>query len=250
MAIAPTLSRRVPQAREFEEVRTLVSNTSSETARVTAARALGFEPTDVLRVANLRAIRPTMHTDDQALGAFRAQTAGTVPARVQGGRITAIVHDDASNLTTGRPPVRWVVAVGPAVRVPFAHESAGGAALTSRFAPRCFGPRVLRHDDLGPLVTLATVPAPAAAACDHVKRLEQHARGPAGLEDLRTLEVYLRTGNLRSAASELFAHHSTVARRVDRCFTAMDLSVTHPPHRVIAHIGLCLWILTSPYTSE
>jgi hypothetical protein len=65
----------------------------------------------------------------------------------------------------------------------------GGSLRASRVAPRCLGPKVVRHEDLGILGALAVVPRHAAATLDQVQALERLAGTPSGLDDLRALEA-------------------------------------------------------------
>ena len=130
-----------------------------------------------------------------------------------------------------------------------ADRSARGAEMASRFALRCLGPKVVRHEDLGILGALAVVPRHAAATLDQVQALERLAGTPSGLEDLRALEAFLRTGSLRGAAREIYVHHSIVARRLDRGFVAMALDCQDPAHRFTAQLAVYLWTLSSTHAS-
>ena len=130
-----------------------------------------------------------------------------------------------------------------------ADRSARGAEMASRFELRCLGPKVVRHEDLGILGALAVAPRHAAATLDQVQALERLAGTPSGLEDLRALEAFLRTGSLRGAAREIYVHHSIVARRLDRGFVAMALDCQDPAHRFTAQLAVYLWTLSSTHAS-
>lgn len=150
--------------------------------------------------------------------------------------LTTELNDVVDSLTS-----EVSLGVGPARRVCRAPESLAGAVVALRFAGRVIGPRCVRFDELGPLRVLANISSQALLEIGDVRALDRLATSPHGLEGIRSFEAFLRLGSLRPAAQELYLHHSGVAVRVDRVFSALELDREVPLHRLRGHLAVMMW---------
>jgi hypothetical protein len=165
-------------------------------------------------------------------------------ATIDAGSVVAVARDHARYRPSAPRGGDWVIAVGPPVTASSADRSARGAEMASRVAPRCFRPKVVRHEDLGILGAMAVVPwARPSRARPRCGR--SSAGTPSGLEELRALEALCAREASRRRERDLRAHHGTVARRLDRGFAATALDCQDPEHRFTVQLAVYLGALGS-----
>jgi hypothetical protein len=134
------------------------------------------------------------------------------------------------------PPGR--AGIGPAGDVLDLPASCAAARIALRFTADGTdddpGEPVVRHDDLGALAVLSTVPDPGAVP--DVRALD-HATAPWLLA---TLHAVTTTTSLRAAAARLRLHHSTLQDRVAQAEHLLGWNL-HEPHGLLrAQLALAL----------
>jgi len=184
-------------------VEVVLDASAEEPARARAARRLGLP--DTARVLALDG------------GSVRIEAAGAVPER-------------------GR------VGVGPLVPVLELPSSWDAARTALRFAAdgteQDPGPRVVRADELGGLAVLAESVGPGTKPVADVLALER-ARSAAPWV-LGTLVTFASSPSLRTAATALVVHHSTLQDRIAHVEQLLGWSVRDPLGRLRLQLALAL----------
>ncbi len=235
-------SGAIPVLRRTIALEALLSRATNEVERAGAARGLGLDPAAQARAVWI-ADGPDHddHHIDELVCRLQRRLGGELRCTCIEGRLLVLVPDAEVDDALAAIPPRFTVAVGPSESVSHAPRSLEGATVALRFTGATVGPRIVRHDDLGALVVIAEVSLTAALQLPEVRTLQQMVAKPDGVSDLRCMEAFLRRGSLRAAARELYMHHSSVADRLDRVFSALGLDRELPLHRTRAHLTLLLW---------
>jgi hypothetical protein len=235
-------SGAVPVLRRTIALEALLSRATNEVERAGAARGLGLDPADQIRAVWIAdgPDHDDRHIDELVRHLQRRLGGGLRCTRIEG-RLLVLVPDAEVDDALAAIPPRFTAAVGPSECASHAPCSLEGATVALRFAGATVGPRIVRHDELGALALLAEVSLTAALQLPEVRTLHQMVASPDGVSDLRCMEAFLRRGSLRAAARELYMHHSSVADRLDRVFSALGLDRELPLHRTRAHLTLLLW---------
>jgi PucR C-terminal helix-turn-helix domain len=115
----------------------------------------------------------------------------------------------------------------PAAQLPGAWQGATNALRFVGDTPGSFNP--VFQSDLGPYELLAARLHPdELAEVGDVQALARLSETAAGRDSLQTIEMLLRVGSLRKAASQLHLHHNSVAARVVRAEAELGYSITGP----------------------
>ncbi|GAB3570141.1 helix-turn-helix domain-containing protein [Amycolatopsis endophytica] len=132
--------------------------------------------------------------------------------------------------------------VGPAVPVLELPASLAAAKVALRFTaegtPEDPGPRVVHADDLGGLVVLAQAVGPGTEPVPDVRALERAAASAPWM--LATLDAVATSASLRSAATVLIVHHSTLQDRLGHAEAMLGWSVHEPDGRLRLQLALAL----------
>jgi hypothetical protein len=135
--------------------------------------------------------------------------------------------------------------IGPVVPVLELPSSWDAARTALRFAAEGTeqdpGPRVVYSDELGGLAVLASAIGPGSEPVADVLAVER-ARSAAPWV-LATLVAVASSPSLRTAASTLVVHHSTVQERVGQMEKLLGWSVREPQGRLRLQLALALWRL-------
>lgn len=138
------------------------------------------------------------------------------------------------------------VGVGASRRTAEAHESWEQARLALRFAtPPTGGPptypvrAVVAYDALGVFAVLAKIPMEDLSNHRDMAALRALANTGDGVKYIEALQAFCSTGTLRSAAEELYLHHSTVADRLARAEAVLGWDVDDSAGRLRAQLALC-----------
>lgn len=132
--------------------------------------------------------------------------------------------------------------IGPAVPILGLPSSLAAAKVALRFTaegtPEDPGPRVVHSDDLGGLTVLAQAIGPATQPVPDVRALDRAAAAAPWM--LATLDAVATSASLRSAATALTVHHSTVQDRLAHAETLLGWSVHEPSGRLRLLLALAL----------
>lgn len=136
--------------------------------------------------------------------------------------------------------------VGGSVAPTVAEKSWEQAIVALRFAaprasgtPALAGRPLVKYDKLGVFALLAKIPRAELRDQRDVRALEELANTDMGDLDIAALQAFCRTGSLRSAAQELYVHHSTVADRLGRAAGVLGWHLDDPTDRFRAQFALC-----------
>ncbi|HWS39387.1 MAG TPA: helix-turn-helix domain-containing protein [Actinoplanes sp.] len=187
--------------------------------------------------------------DDPAMVELLTDTTAAPESRLRAARLLGLDGPAYARVTvTGEVTVHPAAAtpppgragVGPAVPVLDLPESLRAARIAARFSAAGTdddpGETVVRHDELGSLAVLATVPDPGAVP--DVRTLDQAAATSPWLP--ATLHAVTTTSSLRAAATVLRLHHSTLQDRVTQAEHLLGWSL-HTPHGLLrARLALTL----------
>lgn len=209
-------------------VELVISADSDDPARGRALRLLGFAVDPPVRVA---AVRTRLPLD---------RVAGMV---CPGRPVKAAPLDDVGIiLATTVDPTRFPEGVRAGVGTVERPDRSWRQARTAlRFATT--RQPIVHYDDLGVLALLSQVSAEELRANPDVARVAGLADSP---QELQTLEAYCATGSVRRAADELHLHHSSVARRLDRCGKRLGVDLTQPAGLTRTRLALTAWRLLDP----
>lgn len=100
------------------------------------------------------------------------------------------------------------------------------------------GPRTVYADELGGLAILAEATGPGTTPIPDVKALEQAAAAAPWM--LSTLSAVATTTSLRTAATVLQVHHSTLQDRIIHAERLLGWPVREPQGRLRLHLALAL----------
>jgi hypothetical protein len=103
------------------------------------------------------------------------------------------------------------------------------------------GPRVVRADDLGGLAVLADVIGPDTEPIPDVRAVER-ARTDAPWV-LATLVAVANSPSLRTAATALLVHHSTLQERLGHLEHVLGWSIRDPQGRLRLQLAIAMWRL-------
>ncbi|ULR54970.1 helix-turn-helix domain-containing protein [Streptomyces deccanensis] len=194
-------------------VETVLDATAAERDRLHAARRLGLDPDDPTTLT--RAVAPL------------------------GGR-PRILRVSGDEQPAGLPEGR--VGVGPAVSVlglPGSWEAARTALrFTAEGTARDPGERVVFADDLGGIALLAELTSPGAEPPPDVRDLERAAADSPWM--LATLHAVASTSSLRSAATAVNVHHSTLQDRLIHAEALLGWPVRTPQGRLRLQLALTM----------
>ncbi|WP_327086296.1 helix-turn-helix domain-containing protein [Nonomuraea sp. NBC_01738] len=130
--------------------------------------------------------------------------------------------------------------VGPAVPLADLTRSWQAARVALRFTADGTahdpGPRVVGHDDLGTLALLAAQIHPGAPRPPDVDVLEEAARTSPWM--LATLDAIATSASLRTAATALTIHHSTLQSRLAQAARVIPWPLSTPDGRLRLHLAL------------
>ncbi|WP_062355651.1 helix-turn-helix domain-containing protein [Herbidospora yilanensis] len=125
--------------------------------------------------------------------------------------------------------------VGPVVPVGRLPRSYADAKVALRFADDVLGPRVVHYDDLGGLAVVAAAVGPATAPSPDVVTL-----GGLPAWALETLHAVVTSTSLRTAATLLTLHHSTLVDRLGRAEHLLGWDVRGPDGRFRLQLAFAL----------
>ncbi|WP_128374465.1 PucR family transcriptional regulator [Streptomyces cavernae] len=213
---------------------TLLDPTAPQAARLHAARGLGLDPSGRARALAL----PDGHPRVQPFPASDG------PGRPLGGRSGGLSGDGRDEGTAGGQvlgpgvPPGSRVGVGPAVPVPDLHESWAAARTALRFTAYGTdpGPRTVHADELGTLALLAEAVGPGTRPPADVRALDSAGAATPWL--LATLNAVVSAPSLRTAATELNLHHSTLQDRLSHAEALLGWSVRDPHGRLRLQLAL------------
>ncbi|MEU1209871.1 helix-turn-helix domain-containing protein [Nocardia sp. NPDC005825] len=132
----------------------------------------------------------------------------------------------------------WI-GVGERLPALAAAASWGQARRALRFASSTWhGRRVIAFERLGALELLADLPVQRLLGTADVTRINEFAATEAGALAVDTLEAFCVFGTLRSTATELHLHHSTVAARIAQVEAVMGWDVDDALDRFTATLVL------------
>ena len=103
------------------------------------------------------------------------------------------------------------------------------------------GPRIVRADQLGGLAVLAEVIGPDTEPVPDVRAIER-ARTDAPWV-LATLVAVANSPSLRTAATTLRVHHSTLQERLGHVEHVLGWSIRDPQGRLRLHLAIAMWRL-------
>ncbi|TKK90721.1 PucR family transcriptional regulator [Herbidospora galbida] len=125
--------------------------------------------------------------------------------------------------------------VGPFVPVGRLPKSYADAKVALRFADDVLGPRVVRFDELGGLAAVAAAIGPGAAPSPDVVTV-----GGLPAWALETLHAVVTSTSLRTAATHLTLHHSTLVDRLTRAEQLLGWEVRGPEGRFRLQLAFAL----------
>jgi sugar diacid utilization regulator len=240
---------------QADALRRLLSSPGPDVRAVAADElADALDWTEGARVGVLVAHAAT--TDDAALAHLaervrRRWDAGGLATLVDGRRLVLLVHladerrlDDALAAALAAGAVR-AAAGAPSRGLSAAHAAFGEACAADRLLERvpALGPAA-RWDQLGSwalLSQLAGAASPPAAPA--LARLLAH---PSGVELAEAVEATLdHAGDVSAAAVALSMHRATLYRRLRRAEEITGLRLDRGDDRLVLHVGLRLWRMTS-----
>jgi hypothetical protein len=210
---------RSPAAPDDAAVEVLIDASAPAEARQHAARRLGLAGSALARAVVLET----------------GTTARIVPAGES--------ESYGPGLAAAAPGPR--AGVGPAVPVldlPASWAAARTALrLTAEGTEDDPGPRTVYADELGGLAILAEATGPGTTPIPDVKALEQAAAAAPWM--LSTLSAVATTTSLRTAATVLQVHHSTLQDRIIHAERLLGWPVREPQGRLRLHLALALRLL-------
>jgi PucR-like helix-turn-helix protein len=236
-------------------IRTLVSPRSRDVDKADAARVLGLTG-DVIMLAARLAIR-----DAQRLLRLARSLEHDLGRPVRAAAIdettAAFVVDAAAADALGKVLVK-LLAVGDRVgagsrrRPQEAHLSwrAANQALVFAVSGRATtsdasSAALVRSDDMGPLLPLASLPRADLLALPDVVALRCLAESRAGRDVIATVECLVSIRSLRQVASAMHMHHSSIANRIRRAETALGYGLGTQDGIFRARLALEMWRIAS-----
>ncbi|GAB1822746.1 helix-turn-helix domain-containing protein [Herbidospora sp. RD11066] len=157
-----------------------------------------------------------------------------------GERARAIALPDGGVLVEPHPETRHELGgsragVGPAVAVAKLPKSYAEAKIALRFADDTFGPEVVHFDELGGLAAVAAAIGPGTTPSPDVVTL-------GGLPSwaLETLHAVGAATSLRTAATGMNLHHSTLVDRLGRAEHLLGWEVRSPDGRFRLQLAFAL----------
>lgn len=197
---------------------TVLDPTAAEAARLHAARGLGLDPDGRARAIALRG------GPQKQLSLSLASGERALVQPVPGPEL----------------PHEGRVGVGPAVPVLELPRSWSAARTALRFtaggSDQDPGPRVVHADELGTLALLSAVVAPGIEPPPDVRALDHAAAAAPWL--LPTLYAVITSPSLRTAATELNLHHSTLQDRLAHAESLLGWPVRTPQGRLRLQLAL------------
>ena len=222
-----TLERTRDRDRVGPALRVLLDGQAEPEQRRAAADRLGLTgPATVLAAAPLA-------------GGADGLPRGTGRLATRIGRVHAIVRSD---LDATAELDGWRIGIGRAADLAHLHESWAQALValrtTSDGAPGEPGATVVRYADLGGLAVVAEQISAVAAEVADVRALDAVAATHPWA--LGTLDAVIRHLTVRSAATELHVHHSTLQERIVHLRRELGFDVDSPTGRQRAALALVL----------
>jgi hypothetical protein len=150
-------------------------------------------------------------------------------------------HDRSVGVgATARPDGR--AGIGPTVPVLELPSSLAAAKVALRFTAEGTeddpGPRIVRADELGGLALLAEAVGPGTQPLPDVRAVERAAAAAPWM--LATLDAVATSRSLRSAATALTVHHSTLQDRLAQAESLLGWPVHEPSGRLRLQLALAL----------
>lgn len=160
------------------------------------------------------------------------------------GRVIAIAQETTCPLPRVAWPTEFRVGLGEAVPAEYLPRSLDQAQKALMFTHRLTAlSRVANWDDLGTFSALSTVPVVELENSADVRVLLNLGRTNGGLKDIALLEGLCLAGTIRSTATLLHLHHSSVARRMSRLEERFGFSPTEPSYRGRLQVAIFGWRL-------
>lgn len=241
-SLAAATLRQAPIAdRDPASVETTLSDEADDIQRSTALRRLGLSPDLTVRaVAFASADRLDYAPGARVHSAVRAALAADRSSRSAVlGRVGVVIQPVDGSLPGRVAGV--LLGVGPAtpaLELARSWRGAREALRLGRALPMLVGD-VADWTALGSLTALVSVAPVNAERNEDVRRLASHVAD--GFEDdVVALEAFLARGSLRGAGEVLHRHHSSVASRITRLESALNLDLTSTTGLVRATVALVL----------
>lgn len=219
-----------PLSKAATKVATVIGTGATAAQRIRAAAQLGFLAQDEIVVLVIELPSPNA----------TSQLPADWPQLLRAGRDTVLLARRAEAASVLPGTLRC--GVGRAVRIADAAESLESAELALQFTTATGpGRRHYRAEDLGGLLHLATVPSAVLARDRDIGNVETIAAATGGPDAVALLEEIVWSRSLRSVASTLNYHHSSITQRVNRLEAALGLSLAEPAGRLRAQSALLGW---------
>ncbi|MFG3022442.1 helix-turn-helix domain-containing protein [Streptomyces sp. NPDC048254] len=253
--------RSVPGIDDPESlIRLALAPAADSTARARALELLGFDPARPIRVfaafaedADGGERESESEGDDDGRSDTESGASVAQELRALGlsarwarmGPLVAVLSAVApgERLPGGDFPLR--LGIGTAVPGRLVADSWVAARIALRFSVTdARRGRVTSWESLGVLALLAEhIPDDAIDAQPDVQALERLVAQPRGQEVIDSVEALCRERSLRRAAAKMHLHHSSMAARVARAETVMNLSLDSESGRLRAEFALLLFRL-------
>jgi hypothetical protein len=118
-----------------------------------------------------------------------------------------------------------------------------GAPAASSAAPA--SSVVVRSDDIGPLLPLASLSRADLLGLHDVVALRCLAESRAGRDVIATVECLVSSGSLRQVSTVMRLHHSSIANRIRRAETALGYGLGAQDGLFRARLALEMWRIAS-----
>ncbi|WP_432842530.1 helix-turn-helix domain-containing protein [Dactylosporangium sp. CA-092794] len=198
-----------------------------------------------LVIGRVRGAAPAPDAQDSALTETVVDPAADLAARLSAARRLGLAKDATARVVAfpdgkvtilapgARIPGDRRAGAGPVLAVPDLPQSAAHARIAVRFTADGTaddpGPRLVHADDLGTLVHLAAAIGPRSQPSADLLALRRAAAEAPWL--VATLTAFTAHGSIRSAAAELFLHHSTLQERLEHAERLLGRPVRTPAGR-------------------
>lgn len=248
--------RSVPGIDDPESlIRLALASAADSTARARALALLGFDPARPIRVfaafvedadggesKEKKGDEGGSDTESGEAVARELRALGLSAHWARMGPLIAVLSavTPGERLPVGDFPLR--LGIGTAVPGRLVADSWAAARIALRFCVTdARRGRVTSWESLGVLALLAEhIPDDAIDAQPDVRALERLAAQPRGQEVIDSVEALCRERSLRRAAAKMHLHHSSMAARIARAETAMDLSLDSESGRLRAEFALLM----------
>ncbi len=229
--ITPSTSSWVPQ---------LLEHDLGKDDREDAARGLGLHVHAPARVVVMTGGDGAAALTDYIRSWCVSSTDAYLPCVDHDGMSITVVQTSAPKMPANAPK-GGLVAAGASVPVVGLPASLKTALVALRLTSSWLGPHLMAYDELGPLRHIAEVDPAVAAETPEVAQLMYLSETATGIASIKALDSFCRHGNLRSAATELHLHHSSLAHRLSTVAARLHLPLDGPDGRFRAQLALHLY---------